>query len=342
MKIVDKIYVNGAFVKPHGTATFDLINPTSQELLGKVTLADATDAQMAIAAAKEAFKTWSKTTKEERIGYLEKMHAAVLKRKHDLIDVMVKEYGGTISFSTSSVQYALDAITSNIALLKEFDFEKKLGNSTVVLDPVGVAGIITPWNASNSFICNKLSTALAAGCTAVIKPSEMSALQTQVLTEALHEAGLPKGVFNIVTGLGPEVGAELTRNPGIAKISFTGSTMVGKTIARDGAETMKRVTLELGGKSPNIILNDADLSKAIPLSVAAAFMNTFKRDFEKIFHVTPSRWLVQKRLEEAYHLIRDEGKAPSDVYLEVGFEDLSHFSFAFKKKYGLAPSLLKG
>jgi len=273
MKIVDKIYVNGAFVKPHGTVTFDLISPATQELLGKVTLADATDAQMAIAAAGKAFKTWSKTTREERIGYLEKMHAAVLKRKQDLIDVMVAEYGGTLSFSTSSVQYALDAITSNITLLKQFDFEKKLGNSTVVLDPVGVAGIITPWNASNSFICNKLSTALAAGCTAVIKPSEMSALQTQVLTEALHEAGLPNGVFNIVTGLGPEVGAELTRNPGIAKISFTGSTIVGKTIARDGVETMKRVTLELGGKSPNIILHDADLSKAIPLSVAAAFMN---------------------------------------------------------------------
>jgi len=273
MKIVDKIYVNGAFVKPHGTATFELISPATHELLGKLTLADATDAQMAIAAARDAFKTWSKTTREERIGYLEKMYASVLKRKQDLIDVMVKEYGGTLSFSTSSVQYALDAISSNITLLKDFDFEKKLGNSTVILDPVGVAGIITPWNASNSFICNKLSTALAAGCTAVIKPSEMSALQTQVLTEALHEAGLPKGVFNIVTGLGTEVGAELTRNPGIAKISFTGSTLVGKTIARDGAETMKRVTLELGGKSPNIILDDADLSKAIPLSVAAAFMN---------------------------------------------------------------------
>lgn len=274
MTVVDKIYINGAFVQPHGTDTFDLISPVNQELLGKVTLGDVTDIQQAIAAAREAFTAFSKTTKEERIQYLQKMYDAVLGKKQELIAVMVKEYGGPLRFSTASIQNALDAISSNIALLKEFDFVKKTGHSTVLLDPVGVVGIITPWNASNSFICSKLSTAIAAGCTAVIKPSEMSALQTQVLTECLHEAGLPKGVFNIVNGLGPVAGAELTRNPGIAKISFTGSTVVGKTIARDAAETMKRVTLELGGKSPNIILKDADLSKAIPLSVAAAFINS--------------------------------------------------------------------
>ncbi|MBN9384939.1 MAG: aldehyde dehydrogenase family protein [Chitinophagaceae bacterium] len=309
MQVVDKVYIDGVFVRPHGTATFDLISPVNQELLGKLTLADATDTQSAIAAAREAFKSWSQTTKEERIQYLEKMYAAILKRKQHLIDVMVKEYGGPLSFSSVSMQFALDSITSNIALLKQFDFEKKAGNTIVQLDPVGVVGIITPWNASNGFICTKLSTALAAGCTAVIKPSEMSALQTQALTECLHEAGLPRGVFNIVTGLGPEVGAELTRNPGIAKISFTGSTAVGKSIARDGAETMKRVTLELGGKSPNIILNDADLSKAIPISVAAAFMNSGQAC------IAGSRLLVPEyQLEEVKTRLK---KAVADI--KVGY-----------------------
>jgi aldehyde dehydrogenase (NAD+) len=318
MKLIDKIYVNGAFVKPHGTETFDLISPTTQELLGKVTLGDITDTKIAIAAAREAFKSFSKTTKEERIHYLEKMYEAVLKRKQDLADVMVLEYGGPVKFSLLSVMNGLDAITANITLLKNFDFEKQVGNSTVLLDPVGVVGIITPWNASNSFICSKLSTAIAAGCTAVIKPSEMSALQTQVLTECLHEVGLPKGVFNIVNGLGTVVGAEITRNPGIAKISFTGSTAVGKTIAREGAETMKRVTLELGGKSPNIILKDAELSKAILLSVAAAFMNSGQAC------IAATRLLVpEDQFEEAKVLLKEVVSKikvghPDDTNTDIG------------------------
>ncbi|SHM94900.1 aldehyde dehydrogenase (NAD+) [Chitinophaga jiangningensis] len=273
MKIIDKIYINGAFVTPHGKATFDLISPVNQELLGKVTLGDETDTKQAIAAAKAAFKTFSQTTREERIGYLEKMYAAIEKRKDEMIAMMVKEYGGTLQFANGSFSYTLSSISSNIAVLKDFNFEQRLGSATVLLEPVGVVGIITPWNASNSFIANKLSTAIAAGCTAVIKPSEMSAMQTQLMMEALHEAGLPAGVFNIVNGLGAVVGAELTRNQDIAKISFTGSTAVGKSIARDGADTVKRITLELGGKSPNIIMEDANLQEAIPLSVAAAFMN---------------------------------------------------------------------
>jgi aldehyde dehydrogenase (NAD+) len=188
----------------------------------------------------------------------------------------------------------------------------------VLLDPVGVAGIITPWNASNSFICSKLSTAIAAGCTAVIKPSEMSALQTQALTECLHEAGLPEGVFNIVNGLGTVVGAEITRNPGVAKISFTGSTVVGKTIAREGAETMKRVTLELGGKSPNIIMKDADLPKAIQLSVAAAYMNSGQAC------IAATRLLVHEdQLEDAKALLIEAVSKikvghPNDTHTDIG------------------------
>ena len=159
-------------------------------------------------------------------------------------------------------------------LLKTFEFVQHVGISKVVLEPLGVVGLITPWNANYSFICGKLAMAIAAGSTAVIKPSELSARQTQLLTECLHAADLPPGVFNIVTGRGATVGAEMTRHPDIAKISFTGSTVVGKTIARGAVDTMKRVTLELGGKSPNLILDDADLATAIPLAVAAATVNS--------------------------------------------------------------------
>jgi aldehyde dehydrogenase (NAD+) len=153
-------------------------------------------------------------------------------------------------------------------------FTRSWGRTTVTLEPVGVAGLITAWNASALFICLKLASAVAAGCTVVIKPSELSALQTRVLIEALHEAKLPKGLLNIVTGRGDVVGAELVRNPNVDKISFTGSVAVGESIMRDGAATMKRVTLELGGKSPTILLDDADLDEAIPAALGMAFLNS--------------------------------------------------------------------
>lgn len=299
MKTIENIYINGAFVKPHGTETFDLINPSNRQLIGRVVLGDEADTQNAISAAQEAFKTFSKTTKEERIGYLQKMHDAVAARKDELVQTMVLEYGGSVQFCTMSVQNALDSILSNIEALQQMDFVKTVGHSQVRLESIGVVGIITPWNASNSFICGKLSTVIAAGCTAVIKPSEMSALQTQIITECLHEAGLPAGVFNIVNGLGQVVGAEITRHPAIAKISFTGSTLVGKTIAKGAVDTMKRVTLELGGKSPNIILDDADFATAIPMAINAAYMNSGQAC------VAGTRLLVpENRLEEVKALVK--------------------------------------
>lgn len=299
MKVIDKIYINGAFVTPIGTETFDLVNPANNELIGKVRLGNEEDTRLAIASAKAAFPLFSKTTIEERIIYLQRLHDAVLKRKDELIGIMVQEYGGTLQFCRMSVEYSIKGFEAIIDTLREFDFVKTMGRSRVRLESLGVVGIITPWNASNSFICSKLGTAIAAGCTAVIKPSEMSALQTQLITECLHEANLPAGVFNIVNGLGNVVGAEITRHPDIAKISFTGSTAVGKTIARGAVDTMKRVTLELGGKSPNILLEDADLDKAIPLAVAAAFMNSGQAC------VAGTRLLVpETRLDEVAALVK--------------------------------------
>lgn len=274
MKTINTIYVNGEFVTPHGTATLDLISPTTGEKMAVVTLADEIDTMAAVKAAKQAFQTFSKTTKAERITYLEKIRAAVERRKQDLIDIMIEEYGGTRSFSTMAIELAVNDFNAMIDTLNNTELEKTIGHSRIRLQPVGVVGVIIPWNMSNGFICTKLSTAIAAGCTAVVKPSEMSAQQTQIMAECFHEAGLPKGVVNFVNGLGDVVGAEMTRNPHISKIAFTGSTVVGKTIARGAVETMKRVTLELGGKSPNILLDDANLEVAVPMAVAVAFLNS--------------------------------------------------------------------
>lgn len=274
MKAITKIYINGEFVTPHGKEKLDMISPTTNQKTGEVTLGDEIDTQNAVAAANEAFKTFSKTTREQRIAYLEKLRTIVSRRANDLTDIMVEEYGGTFQFCSMVTQNMVNDFSAMIDTLKEFDFERTTGNSKVRLQPVGVVGIIIPWNMSNGFIVTKLSTAIAAGCTTVVKPSEMSVQQTQVIAECFHEAGLPKGVINFVNGLGNVVGAEITRNPGISKIAFTGSTAVGKMIAKGAVDTMKRVTLELGGKSPNIILDDANLEEAIPIAVFAAYLNS--------------------------------------------------------------------
>lgn len=293
MKTVNTIYVNGEFVSPHGTEIYELINPSTNQKIGEVTLADVTDTKNAIAAAKSAFRTFSKSTVSERIGYLTKLKTAIEKRKQDFIDVMIEEYGGTHQFVTMSNAHTGAWFDSMIEVLKSFEFERTINAASLRFQPVGVVAIITPWNASNSSVASKVATAIAAGCTVIVKPSEMSALQTNVLMEAFHEAGLPKGVINVVTGLGNVVGTELTENPGIAKISFTGSTAVGKFIAKQAVDTMKRITLELGGKSPNIILDDADLDKAIPMAVYGAYMNSGQAC------IAPTRLLVpQHKLDQ--------------------------------------------
>jgi len=266
MAIIDQCYINGQFREPYGTEMMELINPATKMIISNVRLADEWDARAAIAAAKAAYSSFAHTSVEVRMDYLQRLYDAVSARSADLVDTMIEEYGGPLRFSMATTQRAAASFLRAKELLKIFDFVRYVGKTKVVLEPLGVVGIITPWNASYSFICGKLATAIAAGSTAVIKPSELSAKQTQILSECLHAAGLPAGVINIVTGRGDTVGAEIARHPDIGKISFTGSTAVGKKIAREAVDTMKRVTLELGGKSPNIILDDADLEQAIPLA----------------------------------------------------------------------------
>jgi len=186
---------------------------------------------------------------------------------------MVEEYGGVVQFAGPIVQAGAAVFLAAEKALHELPLTRSWGKTTVTMEPVGVAGLISPWNANAFFLCMKLASAVAAGCTVVMKPSELSALQTSAWLECVHEAKLPKGPCNVVSGRGEVVGAELVRNPDVAKISFTGSAAVGRSIMRDGAATMKRVTLELGGKSPNIVLDDADLRKAVPNALIIGFLN---------------------------------------------------------------------
>src|SRR6266478_864788 len=274
MKTLTKHYVDGAFVESHGREVMDIIRPTDSQVIARVTLADEEDTRHAIAAAKRAFATFGRTTKEERSKILLRLHEAASARIDDLTAAMVEEYGGVVQFARPIVQSGINAFLESEKALQELPLVRSWGKTTVTLEPVGVAGLITPWNANSFFLSAKLASAIAAGCTAVIKPSELSAMQTQAWLECLQEAELPKGLCNVVAGRGDVVGAELVRNPDVAKISFTGSGGVGQTIMREGATTMKRVTLELGGKSPNILLDDADLDKAIPTALAIAFMNS--------------------------------------------------------------------
>jgi aldehyde dehydrogenase (NAD+) len=273
MKHLDRIYIDGGFVKPHGDELFPLYNPATEEQIGLVRLGDASDARLGIAAAKKALPAFARTSKAERIELLRALYEAVNARVAELTEIAIEEYGAPTGRAVWTTKFAAEAFLNAVKTLEDFSFTRVIGNAGIVLQPVGVVGIITPWNANYGFICNKLATALSAGCTCVIKPSEMSATQTDALTECLHAAGLPAGVFNIITGRGDVVGAELTTSPDVAKISFTGSTAVGKSIMRDGAETMKRVTLELGGKSPTIILDDADLDKAVTLTIQGGMNN---------------------------------------------------------------------
>ena len=267
-------YIDGAFVESHGREVIDIVRPTDGQVIARVTLADEEDTRRAIAAANRAFGSFARSSKEERQKILRQLHAAASARIGDLTAAMVEEYGGVVRFAGPIVQSGIDAFLAAEKALQEMPLTRSWGKTTVTLEPVGVAGLITAWNANALFLCLKLASAVAAGCTVVIKPSELSSLQTQVLIEALHEAGLPKGLLNVVTGLGTVVGAELVRNPDVAKISFTGSVQVGQKIMRDGAETMKRVTLELGGKSPTILLDDAALDRAIPAALVMAFLNS--------------------------------------------------------------------
>jgi aldehyde dehydrogenase (NAD+) len=300
VRVFDRIYLNGEFATPHGTQVVDLVNPTNNGVIGKVTMADEVDTQRAISAAKEAFQTFSQSSREYRMDCLQRLHESVAKRVDQLVEATVMEYGAPQERAKGSNNLAANIFLHFKKVLEDFDLVKTVGTSKVVMEPVGVVGIFTPWNSSAGSIAIKVAPAIAAGCTVVIKPSEMSAMQTEVLMEAFHEAGLPPGVINFVTGLGEVVGTELTKSPDVQKIAFTGSTQIGKLVAKNSLDTMKRLTLELGGKSPNLILDDADFSTAIPMAVSACYLNNGQAC------IAASRLIVpEDRLDEVKRLVKD-------------------------------------
>ncbi|MDR1460671.1 MAG: aldehyde dehydrogenase family protein [Campylobacteraceae bacterium] len=275
MKIIDKVYINGEFIKPHGTKTMDIINPDTLDILGKVTLCDKKDVNYAVKCAKKAFISFSKTSPKERGEILQSLYDAMSKREDDLNEAAILEYGSPITAAKRRTAFAKNTFLTAKKQMEKFQFESKLEDGTRVLKtPLGVVAAISPWNANYTHICQKMAPAIAAGCSIVVKPSEYSAMQTQILCECFKDANLPKGILNVVNGVGEEAGRELARHKDISLINFTGSTKVGRQISAYAAKMIKRTILELGGKSPNIILDDADLDTAVPMALTIAFSNS--------------------------------------------------------------------
>jgi aldehyde dehydrogenase (NAD+) len=270
-----KFYIDGKWVDPVTPKTLEVINPANEEPFAKISLGSKADVDKAVAAARRAFETFSRTTKEERIALLEKIIAAYQKRYAEIASTITMEMGAPSRLSTAAqAATGLGHLTENLKILKGYQFEEVRGSTAIVKEPVGVCGFITPWNWPINQIACKVAPALAAGCTMVLKPSEIAPMNAMLWAEVLDEAGVPPGVFNLVNGDGPTVGEALSAHPGIDMMSFTGSTRAGIAVAKAAADTVKRVAQELGGKSANIVLDDADLSKAVAGGVMQMMTNS--------------------------------------------------------------------
>ena len=275
MLIRDRFFIGGQWVAPSGKETIDVHNAGTGEVMGRVPAGTDKDIAAAVAAARGAFEAWRELPAEKRSEYLEKISAALKSRADELARTIAQEVGMPLKMA-SRIQAGLPiANFANYAkLVKEFPFESRVGNSLVVREPVGVVGAITPWNYPLHQITLKVAPALAAGCTVVLKPSEVAPFNAFILAEAAQSAGLPNGVLNIVTGYGPAAGEALVKHPGVDMISFTGSTRAGKRISELAAQSVKRVALELGGKSASVILDDADLPTAVKSTVNGCYLNS--------------------------------------------------------------------
>jgi aldehyde dehydrogenase (NAD+) len=270
-----KFYIDGAWVAPRTKRELDVVNPATEDVIGKVALGGAQDVDDAVAAARRAFETFSQTTREQRLALLGSVLANYQARFADVCTAISDEMGAPIKFcQEAQAAVGLAHTMTMLEILKTFKFEEDIGTTRTLKEPVGVVGMITPWNWPMNQIFCKIIPALAAGCTMVLKPSEVAPASAHLLAEILHTAGLPKGVFNMVHGDGPTVGEAIARHPGIDMVSFTGSTRAGVQVAKLAADSVKRVAQELGGKSANVILEGADITKAVTNGVIAMMMNT--------------------------------------------------------------------
>jgi acyl-CoA reductase-like NAD-dependent aldehyde dehydrogenase len=275
LQVRDKIFIGGEWVKPSGADPIEVVNSTTEEVMGTIPGCTPVDVDKAVASAREAFESWSQASRETRAGYITAIAEGLSERAEEIATTITQELGMPLKLSRI-VQVGLP--TSQFAgtpkLMEEVDWEEEIGNSRVLREPVGVLGAITPWNYPLNQIACKVAPALAAGCTVVLKPSEVTPLNAFLLTEVIEAAGLPAGVFNLVTGTGPVVGEAIAGHPGVDMVSFTGSTRAGRRVSELAAATVKPVAMELGGKSPNVILDDVDLAKAVPDGVAKCFLNS--------------------------------------------------------------------
>ena len=270
-----KFYINGEWVEPNGSDTVDVINPATEDVIGTIALGTHEDVDAAVAAAQNAFETFSQTTVEERLELLNKITEIIGSRSEDLATAITSEMGAPSGLAKAAqAGTGLFHFATTAGILANFNFEEELGKSLIVKETVGVVGMITPWNWPINQIACKVAPALAAGCTMVLKPSEVAPLNAIIFAEVMHEAGVPPGVFNLVNGDGPTVGAYLSSHAGIDMMSFTGSTRAGIEVARNAAATVKRVAQELGGKSANIILDDANLEEAVGRDAFGMCMNS--------------------------------------------------------------------
>jgi aldehyde dehydrogenase (NAD+) len=300
-----KFYIDGQWVEPKGKATVDVINPATEAVAGRVSLGTADDVDAAVRAARKAFPSFSQTSREERIDLLERIIAEYQKRFEDMAKAITEEMGAP-SWLAQRAQAAMGIahVQTALQVLKDYKFEEDRGTTRLVKEPIGVCAFITPWNWPINQIACKVAPALAVGCTMVLKPSEVAPFSAWIWTEILAAAGVPAGVFNLVNGDGPVVGAGLSSHPEVDMVSFTGSTRAGIEVAKNAAPTVKRVHQELGGKSPNIILDDADYQKAVGGGVASVMMNSGQSCN------APTRMLVpQKRMDEVIAIARAAAEA---------------------------------
>ncbi len=270
-----KFYIDGAWVDPLVPATLDVINPATEEPIAKISMGTAKDVDRAVKAARKAFASFSQTSKEERIALLERILEVYKSRYDDVAKAISSEMGAPITLATrAQAAIGVAHLTQMIAVLKDYEFEQLQGRTLIAREAIGVCGFITPWNWPINQIMCKVAPAIAAGCTMVLKPSEIAPLNAILFAEVCDAAGVPKGVFNLVNGDGPSVGQAIASHPEVDCVSFTGSTRAGIAVAKAAADTVKRVHQELGGKSANIILRDADLEKAVRAGVQHCFNNS--------------------------------------------------------------------
>ncbi len=289
-----KFYIDGKWVDPVKPRTVDVINPASEEVYGRISLGSAADVDKAVAAAKRAFESYSVSTREERMALLQSILDVYARRYDEVADAIMNEMGAPWSLAKNAqAASGPQHLKAALKALKDYKFEERIGTTLVVKEPIGVCGLITPWNWPMNQIAVKVAPALAAGCTMVLKPSEIAPFDALIFAEILDEAGVPPGVFNLINGDGPGVGTALSEHPDIAMVSFTGSTRAGVMVAQNAAPTVKRVAQELGGKSANILLDDADFEKAVASGASDMFENTGQSCD------APSRMLVPRERMEA-------------------------------------------